>query len=320
VVARPSNARRSLVSLSPPPPPARTHTHTHKTDGGGGRAVDDAARDLPAQDAEREQPHRQVSAAAGAAAAAAAAAARENESGARGLHLTRVACWSSLFSSRSLDPPPIFSHRLTPSPPPHTTTHTTTTTTTLAHKAPGRRARRGERQAVPVPRVRVPHDRPEKVHGPQRQGPRAPAPQAHGQVDAVPARQGAGALPPPRRHAPRPQAAEPARRRHDGRAVPEGGRPRPGPRVQRAGQVVHARDRDAVVPRAGGAAGVGVLRVPGGHVVGRVHLRGARAQGERKTGRRRRRVSGAVSTDTTTAATTTTTTTTTPKTLTDRPL
>jgi hypothetical protein len=157
---------------------------------------------------------------------------------------------------------------------------------TLSRKqAPGRRARRGERQAVPVPRLRVPHHRPQKVHGPQRQGARAPAAQTHDQVDALPARERAGALPPPRRHAPRPQAAEPAGGRHARGAVPQGGRPGPGPRVQRAREVLHARDRDAVVPRARGLAGVGVLRVPRGHVVGGVHLCGAGAQGEQEAKR-----------------------------------
>ena len=77
-------------------------------------------------------------------------------------------------------------------------------------KAADRRARRGERQGVPLPRLRVPLDRPQALDGPQRQGARVPAVYADRQVDDVPADQGPRALPQARRDAPRPQAAEPA--------------------------------------------------------------------------------------------------------------
>lgn len=58
----PGSHSPSLCTLCPP-------ANATCADGGGGRAVDDAARDLPAANAVREQPHRQVRSAAGLAVA-----------------------------------------------------------------------------------------------------------------------------------------------------------------------------------------------------------------------------------------------------------
>ena len=93
-------------------------------------------------------------------------------------------------------------------------------------------ARRGRRQGYAVPRLRVPRPGPQGVHGPHGPRPR----ESHQEGDCpglyVPAVPRLRAHPPPRRHAPRPQAPEPPRRQSQERH--QGCRPRPRTRLLRA--------------------------------------------------------------------------------------